>query len=69
MLKRLDHVSIGVLDMDKALELFCDVLGGEPLADEGESVAGGFDWKTFMLGGKNTVPLVVPAPASSALKW
>jgi len=59
MFARLDHVSIGVLDMDKARRLFCDVLGGEPLPDGGESEAGGFDWMTFMLGGKK-VELVTP---------
>jgi len=59
MLKRLDHVSIGVLDMDKARDLFCDILGAEILPDAGESPAAGFDWITFMLGGKK-VELVTP---------
>ena len=58
MLKRLDHVSIGVLDMDKARELFCEILGAEILPDAGES-PDGFDWITFMLGGKK-VELVSP---------
>ena len=52
MLKRLDHVSIGVLDLEKARELFCEVLGGEPLPDEGDSKNEGFQWFTFLLGGK-----------------
>lgn len=43
MFARLDHVSIGVLDIDKARRLFCDVLGGEPLPDAGTSRAEGFD--------------------------
>lgn len=59
MLKRLDHVSIGVLDMDKARELFCDILGAEILPDAGQSAAAGFDWITFSLGGKK-VELVTP---------
>ncbi|MEE2915206.1 MAG: VOC family protein, partial [Pseudomonadota bacterium] len=59
MLKRLDHVSIGVLDMEKASNLFCDILGGEPLPDKGESPSEGFDWVTFRLGGKK-VELVTP---------
>ena len=59
MLKRLDHVSIGVLDMDRARDLFCDILGGELLADAGASPAQGFDWITFRLGGKK-VELVSP---------
>ena len=58
MLKRLDHVSIGVLDMDKARNLFCDILGGEMLPDAGSS-SEGFDWVTFLLGGKK-VELVTP---------
>ena len=57
MLKRLDHVSIGVMDLDKARELFCDVLGAELLPDAGESAD--FDWTTFLLGGKK-VELVSP---------
>ena len=59
MFARLDHVSIGVLDMDKARRLFCEVLGGEPLPDAGMIEAEGFDWMTFMLGGKK-VELVTP---------
>ncbi len=62
MLKRLDHVSIGVLDMDRARDLFCDILGGELLPDAGESPAEGFDWITFRLGGKK-VELVSPRTA------
>jgi len=50
--KRLDHVSIGVVDMDKARRLFVDVLGGTPLKDVGTSEQEGFRWLTFLLGGK-----------------
>ena len=57
MFTRLDHVSIGVLDMDRARRLFCGILGGEPLPDAGE--ASDFDWMSFMLGGKK-VELVTP---------
>jgi len=56
---RLDQVSIGVLDMDKAQTLFCDLLGGERLEDAGSSPQEGFSWITFMLGGKK-VELVTP---------
>lgn len=62
MLKRLDHVSIGVLDMDRARDLFCGILGGELLRDAGESPGEGFDWITFRLGGKK-VELVSPRTA------
>jgi methylmalonyl-CoA epimerase len=57
--KRLDHVSIGVVDIDRALRLFINVLGGEPLSDRGESRQEGFRWTTFKLGGKK-VELVSP---------
>ena len=60
---RLDHVSIGVKDMEKAQKLFCDILGGEPLADQGKSNDEGFDWFTFNLGGKK-MELVAPQPGS-----
>ena len=49
--KRFDHVSIGVKDAAKARALFLDVLGAEELPDKGSS-SEGFDWFTFMLGGK-----------------
>ena len=58
MLKRLDHVSIGVADIDKAKTLFTDILGGQLLPDLGDSEEG-FSWLTFMLGGKK-LELVTP---------
>lgn len=57
--KRLDHVSIGVEDMDAARRLFVDVFGGEPLKDVGVNESEGFRWTTFKLGGKK-VELVAP---------
>ena len=59
--KRFDHVSIGVKDMEKARKLFCDVLGGEPCDDKGSS-SEGFDWMSFMLGGKK-IEVVSPHKA------
>lgn len=56
--KRLDHVSIGVRDMEKAKRLFCELLGGEVLPDTGRSPEG-FDWFTFKLGGKK-MEIVAP---------
>ena len=56
--KRLDHVSIGVKDMEKAKVLFTEILGGEELEDQGKS-GEGFDWYTFNLGGKK-IELVAP---------
>jgi methylmalonyl-CoA/ethylmalonyl-CoA epimerase len=55
---RLDHVSIGVKDMQKARQLFTEVFGAEPMKDAGSSPEG-FDWATFRLGGKK-VELVAP---------
>jgi len=57
--KRLDHVSIGVTDMQAARRLFVDVFGGEPLKDVGTNERDGFRWTTFKLGGKK-VELVAP---------
>lgn len=53
IIKRFDHVSIGVKDMGKARRLFLEVLGAEALPDRGTSPEG-FEWFTFMLGGKKT---------------
>ncbi|HEY2840324.1 MAG TPA: VOC family protein [Pirellulales bacterium] len=57
--ERLDHVSIGVVDLERALRLFVDVLGAEPLPDRGETPAESFRWATFKLGGKK-LELVSP---------
>lgn len=57
--QRLDHVSIGVEDMDRARRLFVDVLGGTELDDAGQTVDEGFRWFTFQLGGKK-LELVSP---------
>jgi methylmalonyl-CoA/ethylmalonyl-CoA epimerase len=57
--KRLDHISIGVHDMEAARRLFVDVFGGEPLRDTGVNEREGFRWLTFKLGGKK-VEIVSP---------
>lgn len=57
--KRLDHISIGVHDFDKARRLFVEVLGGEPLRDVGQNENENFQWTTFKLGGKK-VEIVSP---------
>ena len=56
---RLDHIAIGVVDLEKAKQLFVDVLGGEPLRDVGQNEEEGFRWWTFKLGGKK-MELVSP---------
>ena len=57
--KRVDHVSIGVNDLEAARRLFVDVLGGEPMRDVGTNEGESFQWTTFKLGGKK-VELVAP---------
>lgn len=57
--KRLDHVSIGVADREKAEKLFLEVFGAQPLRDVGSNDAEGFNWQTFLLGGKK-VEIVSP---------
>lgn len=57
--KRLDHVSIGVNDLEAARRLFVDVLGGEPLRDVGTNETESFQWTTFKLGGRK-MELVAP---------
>ena len=57
--KRLDHVSIGVNDLEAARKLFVDVFGGQLLRDVGSNEHEGFRWVTFKLGGKK-VELVSP---------
>lgn len=52
VIKRFDHVSIGVKDIEKAKSLFVDILGATPMSDEGTSETEGFEWVTFKLGGK-----------------
>ena len=66
IIKRFDHVSIGVRDIDKAKKLFLDILGGEELEDKGDSDAEGFSWTTFNLGGRK-MELVTPHSAESGV--
>ena len=56
---RLDHVSIGVHDLEAARRLFVDVFGAQPLRDTGTNPRESFQWVTFKLGGKK-VELVSP---------
>lgn len=63
--KRLDHVSIGVKDMEKAKRVFIEILGGEPMRDAGTSPEG-FNWATFKLGGKK-VEIVSPTDPTTGV--
>jgi methylmalonyl-CoA/ethylmalonyl-CoA epimerase len=65
--QRLDHVSIGVHDLDAARRLFVDVLGGEPLRDTGINENEGFRWFTFKLGGKKLELVSPTAPGAGGV--
>jgi len=65
--QRLDHVSIGVYDLDAARRLFVDVLGGEPLRDTGINENEGFRWFTFKLGGKKLELVSPTAPGAGGV--
>lgn len=65
--KRLDHVSIGVKDLERARRLFIDVLGGEPLADEGTNDEEAFRWLTFKLGGKKLELVAATDPGAGGV--
>jgi methylmalonyl-CoA epimerase len=66
IIKRFDHVSIGVWDIEKAKELFLDILGGQELEDKGDDEDEGFSWLTFNLGGKK-MEVVTPHNAESGV--
>jgi len=65
--KRLDHVSIGVHDLDAARRLFVDVFGGEPLKDVGTNESEGFRWVTFKLGGKKVELVSATSPGEGGV--
>lgn len=65
--QRLDHVSIGVSDLDAARRLFVDVLGGQPLRDTGTNEAEGFRWLTFKLGGKKLELVAATQPGEGGV--
>ena len=65
--KRLDHVSIGVHDLEAARRLFVDVFGGEPLKDVGLNKSEGFRWFTFKLGGRKLELVSPTAPGKGGV--
>ncbi len=65
--QRLDHVSIGVADMERARRLFIEVLGGELLPDAGVSEAEQFEWLTFRLGGKKLELVAATTPGAGGV--
>ena len=69
VIKRFDHVSIGVKDIARAKSLFVDILGAEPLKDEGNSEAEGFEWTTFKLGGRKMELVSASSPESGVGRY
>jgi methylmalonyl-CoA/ethylmalonyl-CoA epimerase len=66
MIKRIDHVSIAVRDLDRAKRFFLDTLGGtEVFAETVE--AEGFRWTAIVLGTSCTLELVDPVGDDSFL--
>lgn len=57
--KNLDHVAIGVEDIEKARRFFCDVLGAEAVRPEKTSQQEAFTFQKFELGGAY-IELVTP---------
>lgn len=65
--KRLDHVSIGVHDIDKARLFIENVLGGVPLRDAGTNPLESFSWATFQLGGKKVEIVSATTPGEGGV--
>jgi methylmalonyl-CoA epimerase len=65
--RRLDHISIGVKDIDSARKLFVDVLGGEPLPDQGTNEQEAFSWTTFKLGGQKLELVAATTPGEGGV--
>ncbi len=59
IIKTLDHVAIGVDDIDKARQFLCDVLGAVPKHPEKTVHQEGFVFQAFALGG-HELELVTP---------
>lgn len=64
---RLDHVSIGVHDLEAAKRLFIEVFGGKPLPDAGTNADEAFSWFTFKLGGKKLELVSPTAPGAGGV--
>ncbi len=62
IVERLDHVSVGVRDLDDAMPLV-RLMGGEFL-DGGDFADGGFRWIQFTLPGPAKLELIQPLPGA-----
>lgn len=67
MIKRIDHVSIAVRDLDSAREFFTDRLGGTEVYCRTED-AEGFRWTSIVLGSSCGIELVDPVGDDSFLE-
>lgn len=59
IIKRLDHVAVGVKDIEKATKFFCEVLGAEPVRPVRTNDREGFTFQKLELGGA-AVELITP---------
>jgi methylmalonyl-CoA/ethylmalonyl-CoA epimerase len=66
MIKRIDHVSIAVRDLDSARKFFTDRLGGTEVYCRSEE-AEGFRWTSIVLGSSCGIELVDPVGEDSFL--
>jgi methylmalonyl-CoA/ethylmalonyl-CoA epimerase len=67
MIKRIDHVSIAVRDLDSARDFFIDRLGGTEVYSRIEE-AEGFRWTAIVLGSSCGLELVDPVGEDSFLE-
>ncbi len=66
MIRRIDHVSIAVRDLESARRFFCDVLGGHQLYSATEA-GEGFRWTAIALGSSCALELIDPVGEDSFL--
>ena len=66
MIRRIDHVSIAVRDLESAKRFFCDTLGGREVYSATEA-ADGFRWTAIALGSSCALELIDPVGEDSFL--
>ena len=67
MIRRIDHVSVAVRDLDKAREFFIDTLGGRELFSMAMPDQG-FRWTTFELGTSCLIEVIDPLEGDGFLQ-
>ncbi len=66
MISRIDHVSVAVNDIDKAVRFFTEILGAKPGAGETDP-AMKYSWRVFSLGDLSRFELLNPTGEGSFL--